>query len=127
MAYNLNISAGASAVIDAGTFSISKNGTLSVSSSNAIQQNVTLQTGSWTSISLGNLTDVAYLSLFNDNALYTASVISLATGSNGSGKLATIQPGLSALIAWSGSLTLYGSVNSGSGPVGILQYYAQQS
>ena len=127
--YTLYINGSANAQIDAGTFAIGKNGSLPVSSSNAIQSNVTLQTGSWTSISLGTLTNVAYLSFYNDNTVNTASVITLATGSTGGNIISIIQPGMPALVAWSGSMNgLYGSVASGSvGAVGVLQYYAQQA
>ena len=129
MAYTLNINSIASATIDAGAFSIGKNASIQVSSSNAIQSNVSLQTGSWTAISLGTLSNVAYISLYNDNTVNTASIIQVATGSTGGNVIATIQPGLPALIAWSGSLNgLYGTVTGASqGNVGVLQYYAQQA
>jgi hypothetical protein len=126
--YTLSVGANASAVIDAGSFNISKGASLQVSSSNAIQANITVQTGSWTVLPLNNVTSIVYISLYNDNAVYSSSTIWVSDTPSLAGVLCAIQPGLPALLPLSGSNTLYAACTSQSlAPfVGTLQYYAQQ-
>ena len=120
--------------IDGVRSSLSTNNTTYVTSSNFIVGGQAVTASAWTSLSLGSLTDVIGLSIYNDNTLNTASVITVATGSAGQNVLGILIPGAQSTIAWSGSISgLYAKVTGGypfgaSTPNnGTVQWIAQQS
>ena len=132
MANSLTFNTSVNAQVDALGFTANKGVSVGITSSNAIQQSVTLSTSSYTQISLGNLTNVRALWFWNDNTVYTGSVISVATGSTGANQIALMNPGDAAVIPWSGSFnSLYAEVvngASGNGVTqGVIQYVAVQA
>ena len=130
MANTLNYSTNLNAQIDALGFSANKSVSLAITSSNAIQQSVTVNTSSYGAISLGSLSNVRAVWLWNDNSNYSASVISVATGSTGGNQIAILQPGDVAVFPWSGSYnSLYAEVINGATSgvtTGVIQYIAVQ-
>src|ERR1039458_8484398 len=87
--YTLTVNASAQAQIDAASFNIGKGGSLQVSSSNAIQANITVATGSWTVLPLNNVTSIVYISLYNDNAVFSSSAIWVSASPSIPGVLCT--------------------------------------
>jgi hypothetical protein len=133
MSYTISWNTNISSVIDAMPFGLSKNVSFQVTSSNAIQQTVSTISGSgWTQLSTGSLNNVAVIALFNDNSVNSASALVVATGSTGGNILATLQPGQTAVIPWSGSIGgLYTQVIGTSlypltSQLASIQYYLQQ-
>ena len=128
MAYNINLGSNASATIDNATYGINQSNAYTVSSSNAIQQNTTVTSLAWTQLSLGALSNVAFVQIKNDITVNSSSVLLVATGSTGGNQIAAIFPGMvPALIPWSGSFNgLYATAAGGFGTASLI-YYAQQA
>ena len=99
------------------------------SSSNAIATTFTVNNATWTTMSITPLNDVLAVWVQNDNTTYSASVITVATGSAAVTPLSILTPGYASLICWSGSMgpALYAKVTSGLGTTGSLQFVAAQS
>jgi hypothetical protein len=126
MPYSLNWSVNVGAQIDAQPYGVSKSSNIVISSSNAIQQSSLLTGSGWTPLSLGQCQNVVGISIWNDNTIYSASVVLLATGSAGGNLISVIQPGQAAAIPWSGSLGgLYASAIAGQ--TASIQSYFQQA
>jgi|ERR1035437_4107238 hypothetical protein len=130
MANNFNSSVFVTSRVDGLTIQSSNTSVnVNTTSSNAIGGTAASTGSVWTQQSLTPLTDVLSIWLYNDNTVFTASIISVATGSSGGNVLTILQPGFSAVIPWSGSLSgLYHKVvSSAPNTVGTLQFIAQQS
>jgi ammonia channel protein AmtB len=132
MANSININQSINSTVDSARATLGSNQNLQTSSSNFIQGTQTIGSTTWTALSLGSLTDVILYSVVNDNVNYTASVITIATGSVGGNIQAILTPGAQTVTPWSGSLAgLYAKVTSGYGvptpTSGSVQWLAQQS
>ena len=128
MANSTSLNSSISTTVDnisvTGHASVSQNTT----SSNAVAGNTNVTSSAWTSISLGSLSNVLSMWIWNDNTTYTASVITVATGSAGQNVISILNPGHASLIGWSGSLAgVYAKITSGTGIDGTLQIVAQQA
>ena len=134
MSNTLNMQTTYTATADSVRSVLTNNQNTQCSSSNFTAGSKTLGNAAWTLITdFSTLTDVAGFAVLNDNATnYTASIISIATGSSGGSTVAVLIPGALATIPWSGSHNgLYGRVTGGYGvaiqPSGSVQFLAQQS
>jgi hypothetical protein len=129
MANSIQVQTSMNSTVDNMTLSIRSSVTSNTTSSNALGQSVNISASGWAQLSTGSLTDIRTMAFYNDNAVNTASVITIATGSAGQNPLATLQPGDGAIIPWSGSINgLYAKVVSANPAVnGVIQYQAQQS
>lgn len=136
MANSLSINQSVSSVIDGVRTTLSSNTTQNTTSSNFIAGGQDVGSAGWTSLSLGSLTNVLGLTVLNDNTgQYTASVVTIATGSAGLNIIGYLYPGGQLTTQWSGSLSgLYAMVTSGVNlpPAGVppsasVQWLVQQS
>ena len=130
----LNIQTTLTSTVDNVRSVVSANQNTQCSSSNFTVGSKTIGSAGWVLISdFSTLTDVAGFCILNDNATaYTASIISIATGSAGGSSVAVLIPGAMATIPWSGSHNgIYGKVTGGYGVAtptsGSVQFLAQQS
>jgi hypothetical protein len=121
-------------VVDGVRTVLSSNQNTYTTSSNFIAGGQVVTSASWASISLGGLSDVRILTVTNDNTVYTASSIYVATGSTGGNIIAKLGPGDQMTTPWLGSYTsLYARVMD-SYPTGAtlpttgsIQWLVQQS
>ncbi len=128
MASSLNFSTTFNSRVDALTLGGGSSTNLTTTSSNAVGETTTLNPSTYTQLSLGSLTDVCALYLYNDNTVYSASVILVSTGSLGQNHIAKLSPGQSAVIPWSGSLSgLYAKSVSATDLAAVIQHIAQQA
>jgi hypothetical protein len=139
MANTISANASVTSVVDSVRTTVSTNTSTPTSSSNFIAGNAVVTGSAWTNVTVGTLSDVLLLTVYNDPTVYSASVITLASGSAGIGPIAILTPGAQAIIPWSGSLTtisakVVGSyANSTFSPttvqagLGNIQFLAQQS
>jgi hypothetical protein len=103
--------------------------TTNLSSSNGLADSQTVTSSAWTQLTTAGPTDVRAIWLFNDNATYSSSFISIATGSAGQGVFTILKSGDSAIIPWSGSYPgLYAKIVPGGTDInGVVQYSLVQS
>jgi hypothetical protein len=129
MANSISVQTSMTSTVDGFTLSKASSLSANTTSSNAIGQTLSVTSSVWTQLSLGILTDVTNIYVWNDNTVNTASVVSVATGSTGGNVIAVLQPGAAASIPWSGSFNgLYAKVVTAAPAInGTVQYIAQQS
>jgi len=138
MANTLNSSVSMTSTVDGARVSSNAPSiTATPTSSNCIYSTMAVTSSAWTQVSLGSLTDVLQCYLYNDNTVYSQSLIQISgSGAGGSANpVGTIlYPGYSTLLSWSGSLSgLWAKVvPNPQGAVyqlgqGSLQYILQQS
>lgn len=134
MANSISINQSFTSNCDGVRTTLATNITTFTTSSNFIAGGQAVTASGWTAVSLGGLTDIVGLTVYNDNSDYSASVIALATGSAGQNLLAVLTPGNQSTIPWSGSLAgLYAKVvgtyppGTPTQPNGEVQWIVQQS
>ena len=124
----LNFSSNYNARIDNLNLGGSATSAIQISSSNGLADSTTVTSSAYTQLTLGSLTDVRGLWVLNDNATYSSSFITIASGSTGQNVLTVLGSGDAALIPWSGSLNgLYAKITSGANTNGVIQYAICQS
>jgi hypothetical protein len=134
MANSISINQSVNSTVDNVRTTLASNQNLQTTSSNFIAGTQTIGSVAWTALSLGSLTDIILYSVVNDDTQYSASVITIATGSTGGNTQAILNPGTQTVTPWSGSLAgLYAKV-TGGWPTGVatptsgsVQWLAQQS
>ena len=139
MANTLSTNASITSVVDSVRTTVSTNTNLQPSSSNFIAGNAVVTSSAWTNVTLGTLSDCIQLTVLSDSTVYSQSVITIASGSNGASVQGTLTPGSILVMPWSGSLTTISAKvvgnytnNTGSPTVvqqglGSIQFLAQQS
>jgi hypothetical protein len=130
MSNSISVQLNTTSRVDNVTSTLGSSVTAQLTSSNVIIQSVGVTNSGWTQLTLGSLTDVRNLFIWNDNTNLTGSYITIATGSSGGNPLTILAPGDGANIPWSGSFNgLYGRVVASSSLAGngLIQYQATQS
>jgi hypothetical protein len=124
LTYTTNFSARIDNLSLGGTATTSTN----ISSSNGLADSQAVTSSAWTALTIAGPTDIRAFWLFNDNATYSSSYVSVATGSAGQGVFTILKSGDSTIIPWSGSYPgLYAKIVSGTDINGTVQYSLVQS
>lgn len=89
--------------VNGASYTVTSNTTLQTTSSNYLGGSEQITSSVWTNISFGGFSDLIGITLVNDPTTTSASVVAIASGSAGQGVFATLVPGMSANIGWSGS------------------------
>ena len=127
MANNINVQVSMQSNVDNFSATVRTQVSQNTTSSNAYGGSTDVTSSAWTALSLGSLDDVRYFTAWNDNTVYSSSIIAVATGSGGGNLIGILKPGDGLAMPWSGSLvSLYAKVLSGD-INGVVQYVVQQS
>ena len=119
MANSISLNQSVTTTIDGNRSTLSSNINQDTTSSNFVNAEQDIGSAAWTQLTLGTLSNVLALSIQNDDTVYTASVITIATGSAGGNIIAILPPGWPQFTSWGGLPLngLYAKVTSGYGGV----------
>ena len=100
---NLTLGGNINSSVNGANYSVSSIVSLQTSSSTYLGGAEPVTSSAWTNITFGGFPNLLGIYLQNDATIYSASVISVASASNGAGVFAILPPGAAAVIPWSGS------------------------
>ena len=133
MSNSISINQSVTSVIDGVRTTLSSNTNQLTTSSNFIAGGQDILATGYSPLSIGSLTDVAIITVLNDNSVYSASVIQI-TGSAGANIGGILIPGYQLTIPYSGSISgisakvVGGWPNGTATPAkGTVQWLVQQS
>jgi len=136
MANYIQVSAQSTEIVDGVRTTLPQNSSITffTTSSNQIASTVAVNSNAYTALSLGSCADVIHLAVYNDNSVWSASIIQLS-GSTAQGPIGTmIFPGVEVPLWNSGSITTLSAKVVGGYPYGTstpvtgsIQYFAVQS